>query len=338
VEIEGKIERSRGWIALIEGVLALFVALAVTLVGSMALLFGMAAVMEEGGLASLVDLQYAVSVPLVAAEGELNESPLPDLDPAKRALTELLPDGRAIVYRTAEGGQLLAWQAIDPPAETIAALTSELALLGWGGAVPEVTKQRRLEGLMQEPAQMKRYLPAMMTLQAIAFIAVAGLLLWWRKPLAVGLQKPIPKMIGWGLLGAVGAFLTSTLLGGLFQLLGIGIEEQPWIQALLADRAALMTLVPWLVLVGPIAEEVFFRGYMFRRLLPALGRSAAYLISAFAFGVIHFNWTAIPIYAAVGLWLAFVYERSGRLGAALLGHIFYNGIVLAIGVIFNGSL
>ena len=164
-------------------------------------------------------------------------------------------------------------------------------------------------------------------------------MLWWRKPAPVNPeQMSIEATIGWALLSAVGAFVTSSALGFLFHILGLGIEEQPWIQALFADRSALYIVLPWLVVIGPLAEEVFFRGYMFRRLLESSGIGVAYAMTAITFGIIHFNFQAIPTYAAVALWFAFVQWRTGRLLAAVIGHMVYNGIVMAVGLLAGGAV
>lgn len=78
------------------------------------------------------------------------------------------------------------------------------------------------------------------------------------------------------------------------------------------------------VLLGPIAEEVVFRGLVFTRLRRAMPLWAAAMLSALLFGVMHGNPLWIAYATCLGCVLAFVYEKSGGLWASILFHILFN--------------
>lgn len=84
-----------------------------------------------------------------------------------------------------------------------------------------------------------------------------------------------------------------------------------------------------LVLLGPLIEEVFFRGALFRPLRVRHGALAAGALSGVYFGLAHVEWQLqIPI-ALVGLSLAAVRHVTGALGPAVALHLAFNGVGLA---------
>lgn len=117
----------------------------------------------------------------------------------------------------------------------------------------------------------------------------------------------------------------------------------PWAeQAFSAEARAQAAMVlglpaPWaalsvttVLLVAPVAEELFFRGFLYRylrigALLPPL---AAALVSGLAFGGIHGFAAHLPGLWATGVLLALWYERAGRLDAAVGAHMTANGLGL----------
>jgi len=170
-----------------------------------------------------------------------------------------------------------------------------------------------------------------LTFQALVFLLAGGLLMRFRL-----IGRPEPRIPGWlasaglGILAGVGAFLASLVVGQTLKLLGLPVQEQAWVLDLLRDRQSLLRLVPWLVLIVPVSEEVFFRGYMFRWLLERAGAPIGFAVSSIAFAVMHRNAVGFPIYVGVGLVLAWVCRRSGGLLAPIAGHVAYNSIVLVV--------
>jgi membrane protease YdiL (CAAX protease family) len=90
-------------------------------------------------------------------------------------------------------------------------------------------------------------------------------------------------------------------------------------------------------LVAPLWEEVLFRGLLLRSLQRRLGAVPAVLLSSAAFGVLHAQpgrgVALVVVTGALGVVLAVVTLRAGRLGPAVVAHAAFNGVtVLLVGV------
>jgi len=77
-------------------------------------------------------------------------------------------------------------------------------------------------------------------------------------------------------------------------------------------------------LVIPIAEELLFRGVVYKRLKLYFGVTPALIGSALIFGIMHVNLVQFLYAAVIGLLLAFVLEKTGKLSMAVFGHIAAN--------------
>lgn len=77
-------------------------------------------------------------------------------------------------------------------------------------------------------------------------------------------------------------------------------------------------------LIIPIAEELLYRGVVFKRLRVFLGIWPAILLSAIIFGVMHANLVQFLYAGILGLLLAFLLQTTGKLYAPILGHIAAN--------------
>jgi membrane protease YdiL (CAAX protease family) len=87
------------------------------------------------------------------------------------------------------------------------------------------------------------------------------------------------------------------------------------------------------VILAPIAEEVFFRGVVFNAWLREGGRRWAYIGSAALFAVIHLSLVSLLPIFLLGLALAWVYERTGNLLAPIAMHATVNGISVALALL-----
>jgi membrane protease YdiL (CAAX protease family) len=83
--------------------------------------------------------------------------------------------------------------------------------------------------------------------------------------------------------------------------------------------------------VAPIAEETFFRGFLYSGLRGRLSEMPAASISGLVFGIVHAPTgptTVIPL-AALGFGLALLYERTGSIVPGMLAHAINNSIAIA---------
>lgn len=83
-------------------------------------------------------------------------------------------------------------------------------------------------------------------------------------------------------------------------------------------------------LLAPFAEEMIFRGLLFGWLRRFVLVWPAALISAAAFGLVHGLVPIIFAAAAVGLVLAFAYEKTGSLWSPVIIHATQNSVAIAI--------
>ncbi|HEX7173160.1 MAG TPA: type II CAAX endopeptidase family protein [Candidatus Limnocylindria bacterium] len=136
--------------------------------------------------------------------------------------------------------------------------------------------------------------------------------------------------IGWGVVAWIGASLASYVVFFTFEALGLDPQPQAAEQALAVIDPVMAVLA--IVILAPIAEEIFFRGVIFNAFLREGGRRWAFLGSSALFAVIHLSLVAaIPIFL-LGLALAWVYDRTNNLLAPIAMHIVVNGasVLLAL--------
>lgn len=137
--------------------------------------------------------------------------------------------------------------------------------------------------------------------------------------------------VGWGVL----AWFVSTLaIAGMAALLdALGMPPEPQT----AERAIAMldpfVVVLAVVILAPIAEEVFFRGVVFNAWLREGGRRWAFLGSSALFAIIHLSLVSLVPIFLLGLALAWVYDRTRSLLAPIAMHATVNGISVALALL-----
>ena len=97
-------------------------------------------------------------------------------------------------------------------------------------------------------------------------------------------------------------------------------------------------VIPVLLLVveAPLVEELFFRGLLFRGLLARLGVRQAIVLQAILFAALHLNpWQFAPAFF-IGLFLGWLFLKTGSLGACILFHAAWNGWSLFLGAYAAG--
>ena len=87
-----------------------------------------------------------------------------------------------------------------------------------------------------------------------------------------------------------------------------------------------------IIVVAPICEEIFFRGFLYRILRGRMGLWPALVITGALFGAVHLSSggpLAVALIAPLGFLLCLVYERSGSLFPCIALHALNNAIVSA---------
>jgi len=95
-------------------------------------------------------------------------------------------------------------------------------------------------------------------------------------------------------------------------------------------QGALILLTFLIAVMGPIAEEVFFRGLVYRWIRFRFGLWRALGISAGLFAFLHGDWVFfVPIFG-LGWIFGWIYERTGSLVAPMSVHILHNTGMLVL--------
>ena len=90
----------------------------------------------------------------------------------------------------------------------------------------------------------------------------------------------------------------------------------------------LFVLTALVTIIGPIAEELFFRGFAYPVFRKRIGvRNAILLISA-VFAMLHMNIVSFFPILALGILLAYLYEKTGSIIPSITVHIIHNSAVI----------
>lgn len=104
-------------------------------------------------------------------------------------------------------------------------------------------------------------------------------------------------------------------------------------QALAPGMTSLPGTIGMLLLAGvavPIAEEIFFRGVVYRWLRDKWGVAVGAIVSGVVFGLVHFEPATVMPAVLLGIALALVYERSRSLWPPILIHVLNNAFALVL--------
>lgn len=89
---------------------------------------------------------------------------------------------------------------------------------------------------------------------------------------------------------------------------------------------AFWVVVATVCVLGPVAEEIVFRGFLQTALGRLLPRLVSIAITAALFGLIHGPLLALPL-AIVGVWFCWLRERDTGLIAPVCGHVLHNTVI-----------
>lgn len=167
-------------------------------------------------------------------------------------------------------------------------------------------------------------------LQSIVYGLMLFLLMKAKLPLGE-LFKPFKwSWIGKGYLLSLGAVFSINI--ALTKILGESPQSENPVLELFLDAAAwkfgLLGLL--VVFVGPVFEELMFRGWIIGGLREKWGDRAAIVFSAALFALIHGDLPGMPALFALGLVFGWVYRRSGSLWASILVHGMWNATTFSL--------
>jgi membrane protease YdiL (CAAX protease family) len=147
----------------------------------------------------------------------------------------------------------------------------------------------------------------------------------------LGLRRPSSwwRALGISLLVVIALLVASALVApfgnpGREQ----GLVPSGWDSHRIAQFAAFASVV---TLVGPIVEELMFRGVGYGLLEP-FGRTRAIVIVGLAFALIHGLVAGLPVIATFGIGITYLRSRTDSIYPCMVLHASYNALGLALGI------
>lgn len=142
-----------------------------------------------------------------------------------------------------------------------------------------------------------------------------------------GFQRPrLGPAVGWSIV----AILAYVAIALIYTVL-LDPESQEPIET--GERyGTLIGTVVIIVIVAPLFEEIFFRGFLYRILRGRMGLWPALVIGGSLFGAVHLTSggpLAVALIAPLGFLLCLIYERSGSIYPCIALHALNNGLVAA---------
>ena len=174
-----------------------------------------------------------------------------------------------------------------------------------------------------------------------AFEALLAQLIWYALVftalyllLHLRYRQPFWRSLGW-----VAPFrgVNLSFLAGPFLAIGIGYigyvirtpEIQMPFQQMLEDRPTIVLFSIFAVVLGPLCEELAFRGFLMPLLIRSLGAIAGIVLTGLLFGGLHaveyqWSWRHILLISAAGAVFGWVRYRTGSTAASTFMHSSYN--------------
>ena len=164
---------------------------------------------------------------------------------------------------------------------------------------------------------------------------------WWRAE-KNNLNIWDPKILSWKglrivLLGYVVMFSCDSLAQYLMEMRGIDTTaNQDAIAQLLAGVPFWLALLIT-ALLPALAEEIIFRGYLYKKLFGGLS-IVGLVLSSLIFGLMHgpTDWLSCFIYSSSGLILGYSYYKTGYLVYPMVIHLLNNGLTTLVYYFFKG--
>jgi membrane protease YdiL (CAAX protease family) len=172
----------------------------------------------------------------------------------------------------------------------------------------------------------------------VAWFVIALVTRRFKEPLSeIGLSaKHFLKNVWTGVVGylAVIPLLLAVLftLAAIAQAFSYEPPPQPVVQMYLkkSTEPYLVFFTLFVAGAGPVIEEIFFRGFTYKAFRAKMGVRWALVISALIFAALHMNLIAfIPIFI-LGIFLGYLYEKTGSLVPSMTVHMLHNLIMVGL--------
>jgi membrane protease YdiL (CAAX protease family) len=159
----------------------------------------------------------------------------------------------------------------------------------------------------------------------------------------LGLVRPrvrdVLRGIGWGVLAWIALVMIMLAFNGMKA--PAHPNPLPTFEELTGVGRLPFLLSLWLSLLvaAPVAEEILFRGFLYRGLVGPLGTASTIVLTSIVFGVLHkygFGWDKVVAITLFGFLLGWLRYRHGATTVPIVAHATLNFIqssILTIGVL-----
>lgn len=112
--------------------------------------------------------------------------------------------------------------------------------------------------------------------------------------------------------------------------LGYKPPSQPVFDMFFEEKrsSVILFLAIFVSVLGPIIEEIFFRGFLYNAVKKRFGILLGVLLSGALFSMLHTNIVGFLPIMILGVLMAFLYETTGSLVASISVHILHNSIIV----------
>jgi hypothetical protein len=182
-------------------------------------------------------------------------------------------------------------------------------------------------------------------LLAAQFVGYGFLLLALYALLRLRYDRPFWRSLGW-VMPEQGVLLSAAVWGPLvaigISVLGVVLrtpEMDMPIKRFLSGREAIILVAIFGSTLGPLCEELFFRGLLMPLVVRSLGQIAGIVVAALPFALLHgpqygWSWRHVLLVTMAGAAFGWVRQRTGSTAAATLMHATYN-LTFFIGFLFQ---
>jgi uncharacterized protein len=164
--------------------------------------------------------------------------------------------------------------------------------------------------------------------------------------LRVRYGQPFWRSLGWKfpVKGAVTSLLAGPLLAIAISYIG-SILRTPEVdlpfEQMLGDRLTMICFAIFVVIMGPLCEELAFRGFLMPLLMHSFGTAAGIVATGLLFGLLHgpeygWHWQHALIIGIAGMVFGWVRVKTGSIAPAVFMHSTYNLLQFAAFVAKDG--
>jgi uncharacterized protein len=197
-----------------------------------------------------------------------------------------------------------------------------------GAMLPSFAITRLIILPIHFPTTGEQVIAAQFVLYALALAILYALV-------AVRYGRPFWRSLGWTFRfpGIVSCVVAGPALAIALSIFAFTLRTPPdnTIQKLITDRASLILVLVFTVFIGPVLEELVFRGFLFPVLARSFGSALGVVFTAIPFALLHvgtygWTWQALLIVFIAGLVFGYARDRTGSTIASTIIHMGYNGL------------